>query len=92
MITLRPVARDTILLKQGVHQKIVQERLGHSSISTTLDIYSHVVPRLQDAAAKHFDDGLPGISLQNREYELAQRLESVVGTILAILPLDDVLR
>jgi hypothetical protein len=33
----------------------VQERLGHSSIRTTLDTYSHVVPGLQEAAAQKFD-------------------------------------
>ena len=45
----------TLLLKQDVHPKIVQERLGHSTIATTLDIYSHVVPGLQEAAARAFD-------------------------------------
>jgi len=33
-----------------------QERLSHSSIQMTLDIYSHVAPGLQEAAAKHFDE------------------------------------
>lgn len=46
----------SILLKQGVHPKIVQERLGHSSIQITLDTYSHVAPGLQMAAAQRFDD------------------------------------
>ena len=41
----------SILLKQGVHSKVMQERPGHSSISVTLDTYSHVVPGLQDAVA-----------------------------------------
>ena len=50
----------TLLLKWGVHPKIVQERLGHSSIRTTLDIYSHVVPGLQQAAADIFDRRLSG--------------------------------
>lgn len=50
----------TLLLKQDVHPKIVQERLGHSTIATTLDIYSHVVPGLQDAAAQAFDRVLEG--------------------------------
>jgi len=35
-----------------VHPKIVQERLGHASITTTLDIYSHVTPGMQEAAAR----------------------------------------
>ena len=45
----------SILLKAGVHPKIVQERLGHSSIAITLDTYSHVAPGLQKAAAESFD-------------------------------------
>ena len=46
----------SLMLKQGIHPKIVQERLGHSSIQITLDTYSHVAPGLQQAAANHFDD------------------------------------
>ena len=45
----------SLLLKQGVHPKIVQERLGHSSIQITLDTYSHVAPGLQEAAAESFE-------------------------------------
>lgn len=45
----------SLMLKQGIHPKIVQERLGHSSIEMTLDIYSHVTPGLQEAAAQKFD-------------------------------------
>lgn len=41
----------TLLLARGVHPKIVQERLGHSTITMTLDLYSHLVPGLQEAAA-----------------------------------------
>jgi integrase len=48
----------SILLKQGIHPKVVQERLGHSTIAVTLDTYSHVTPGLQEAAAKRFDDAL----------------------------------
>jgi len=43
------------MLKQGIHPKIVQERLGHSSIAITLDTYSHISPGLQEAAAAKFD-------------------------------------
>jgi len=46
------------MLKQGIHPKIVQERLGHSTIAITLDTYSHVAPGLQEAAANRFDDVL----------------------------------
>ena len=51
-------AHATLMLKQGVHPKIVQERLGHAKVGTTLDIYSHVTPGLQEAAALRFDEGL----------------------------------
>jgi integrase len=51
-------AHATLMLKQGVHPKIVQERLGHAKVSTTLDIYSHVTPGLQEAAALRFEEGL----------------------------------
>lgn len=44
----------TLMLKAGIHPKIVQERLGHSSIATTLDTYSHVIPGLQHKAAETF--------------------------------------
>ena len=48
----------SLLLKQGAHPKVVQERLGHATISTTLDLYSHVTPGLQAAAANRFDEVL----------------------------------
>ena len=42
----------TLSLKAGVHPKVVSERLGHSSIAITLDLYSHVTPGIsRDAAA-----------------------------------------
>lgn len=37
----------TLMLQAGVHPKVVQERLGHSTITTTLDTYSHVIPSMQ---------------------------------------------
>lgn len=45
----------TLLLAAGVHPKVVQERLGHSQISLTLDTYSHVIPSLQTEAADQFE-------------------------------------
>ena len=55
-------AHASLMLKQGVHPKIVQERLGHAKVSTTLDIYSHVTPGLQQAAALRFEEGLMNTS------------------------------
>jgi integrase len=46
----------TLLLSQGVHPKVVQERLGHSQISLTLDTYSHVLPTLGKEAAEKLDN------------------------------------
>jgi integrase len=46
----------TLLLEAGVHPKVVQERLGHSTISMTLDTYSHVLPNIQQEAATHMDN------------------------------------
>lgn len=46
----------SLMLKQGTHPKIVQERLGHASIQVTLDTHSHVAPGLQESAATRFDD------------------------------------
>ena len=45
----------TLLLAAGVHPKIVQERLGHSQISLTLDTYSHVIPSLQTEVADQIE-------------------------------------
>ena len=42
----------TLALRAGVHPKVVQERLGHSSIGITMDTYSHVLPDLQEGAAE----------------------------------------
>ena len=44
-------AHASLLLREGVHPKIVSERLGHASIGITLDTYSRVLPGLQEEAA-----------------------------------------
>jgi integrase len=41
----------TMLLIQGVNPKIVSERLGHASVKITLDLYSHLLPNMQEEAA-----------------------------------------
>lgn len=45
----------TLLMGQSVHAKVVAEMLGHSRISTTLDLYSHVTPTMQRQAAEALD-------------------------------------
>ena len=48
-------AHATLLLEAGINPKVVSERLGHATISTTMDIYSHVLPDLQESAALALD-------------------------------------
>jgi integrase len=50
----------TLLLKQGVHPKIVAERLGHADTRMTLDTYSHLLPSMQKETAKNFGKMLFG--------------------------------
>ena len=46
----------SLLFAEGIHPKIVQEILGHSNIRITLDIYSHMLPTMQDNAMGRLDD------------------------------------
>lgn len=48
----------TALLEAGVPPKTVQERLGHASITTTLDIYGHVTTKMQEEAVEKFEQAL----------------------------------
>jgi integrase len=57
----------TLMLKAGVHPKVVSERLGQSNISITLDTYSHVLPGLQEAAAERFDQMLNVATFSQKE-------------------------
>ena len=56
----------THLLLSGVHPKVASERLGHSKISITLDLYSHVLPNLQEDAVLKVDAALQA-ALNKRE-------------------------
>jgi len=89
----------TMLLKLGIHPRIVQERLGHSSIATTLDIYSHTVPGLQKAAAERLDTLLPkvepeenvgklsaeGVEIERRPYRSRTCDTLIKSQVLSIL-------
>jgi integrase len=48
----------TLLLRQGVNPRFVQELLGHGDVSLTLNVYSHVLPDMGDAAAGAMDYAL----------------------------------
>jgi integrase len=58
-------AHATHLLANGVHPKVASERLGHSRVGITLDLYSHVMPGMQEDAAAIVDNELQ-IAMQNR--------------------------
>ena len=51
-------AHATHMLSSGVHPKIASERLGHSKVGITLDLYSHVMPGMQEDAAARVDRDL----------------------------------
>jgi len=64
-----------MMLQADINPKIVSERLGHANIGITLDIYSHVLPGMQEAAAEKFE--------QLFEAETEENLEPNVGKMLA---------
>jgi hypothetical protein len=70
------------MLTAGIHPKVVSERLGHANIGITLDIYSHVLPGLQEEAADKLPESvLPELSdIRELDLEgtgLVRRLEAL---------------
>jgi integrase len=65
----------THLLAAGIHPKVASERLGHSKVGITLDLYSHVLPGMQAEAAAAVDTALQ-TALQKRTQMLANRLQT----------------
>jgi site-specific recombinase XerD len=57
-VTLLRHSAATLLLSLHVHPKVVQELLGHTQISMTMDIYSHVLPGIQQDAIGRLNDAL----------------------------------
>ena len=57
----RMIADQRPTTSQGEDPKVVQERLGHANVSTTLNIYSHVAPNMQEEAAEKIDQALRGV-------------------------------
>jgi integrase len=48
----------SLLFSQGTHPKLVQEALGHSTITVTLDVYSHMIPGMGDQVVNAMEDAL----------------------------------
>ncbi len=63
----------TILINRGIHAKIISERIGHSKIGTTMDVYGHVIRAADAGAAATFDDVLsskvPQAETSTKEYQ-----------------------
>ena len=61
----------SLMLKQGVPAKVVQERLGHSDIALTLNTYSHLLPGMQEDAAEKMDEitAIIDVSLKVKDEE-----------------------
>jgi integrase len=57
----------TAMLKNKVHPKVVQDRLGHSTIAITMDIYSHVLDGMQEDAAETVDAVLQAALIKRRK-------------------------
>jgi len=66
----------SLMLQQNVHPKVVQERLGHSDISLTLNTYSHVMPGMQEEAASKMDELLTLVDVKD-ELESSKKKEKV---------------
>ena len=57
----------SVLGSKGIHPKVVSERLGHSSVNITLDLYTHFLPSMQEEAAHKFDEALSTAPPPNQE-------------------------
>jgi hypothetical protein len=57
-VTWELPTRNRRLRASGVHPKGASERLGHSKVGITLDLYSHVMPGMQEDAAAQEDNAL----------------------------------
>jgi len=66
----------TLMLKAGIHPKVVSERLGHATVAFTLDTYSHVLPGLQEEVAEKFDAIFDGNANENSDPNVSKMLAS----------------
>jgi hypothetical protein len=69
-----------LALAAGVSPKIISEQLGHASVAFTLDVYSHVLPHMQDAAAEMVQALLAGPKTDAKPQQTAAGLTLVAET------------
>ncbi len=60
-----------LLIREGLHPKVIQERMGHSSIRTTLEPYGHLLPGLDEAAAAALDESAGGVGVGLGQFRAA---------------------
>src|SRR5690606_14667845 len=76
----------TLALQAGVHPKVVSDRLGHSSVAFTLDVYSHAIQGLDDDAAVRVADLIhKATHLQSRSCPSCDH-ERPASRLLGLLP------
>ena len=75
---LRHTAASLMLLK-GIHPKVVQERLGHSDIGITLNLYSHVLPGMQEDASEKLDELMSPIDISDEIKKISENPKIYTG-------------
>jgi hypothetical protein len=73
-----------LALAAGVSPKIISEQLGHASVAFTLDVYSHVLPHMQDAAAEKVQALLGGPKTAAKPPQTAVGPTLIAETIISI--------
>ena len=72
-------SHSALLIAEGVHPKVLQERLGHVSIKTTLDIYGHLFEGLDAGAADALDAAWRGFPAASPRPDAASAIVSMLG-------------
>ena len=75
-----------MLIAQGVHPKVLQDRLGHASITTTLDTYGHLMVGLDEAAADALGTFLVSRQTHRNQRDQGFRLVGATGIEPVTLP------
>ena len=76
----------TLALAAGVSPKIISEQLGHAGVAFTLDVYSRVLPHMQDAAAEKMQALLRGPKTDAKPQQTAAGLTPVADFPISSTP------
>jgi integrase len=68
-----------LLIGEGVHPKVIQERFGHTSIGTTLDLYGHLFEGLDEAAASALDGVFSAGNVDTLSTQDAEKVVSITA-------------